>query len=140
MAEPLDLLRQTLKRHNQSLTHPREAVFLALQNQEPLTMQQVVVACSQIDRASVYRTIALFEQLGVVQRLPMGWKYKLELSDAFQHHHHHLTCNRCGRTYTLPEDAELETRLRLLAAHEHFKMQDHQLEIQGICQTCRQAA
>jgi len=34
----------------------------------------------------------------------IGWKYKLELSNAFQHHHHHLTCLQCGGVTPLPED------------------------------------
>jgi len=100
-------------------------------------MREVVTACQdQVDRASVYRTIALFERIGVVQRLQIGWKYKLELSDAFHHHHHHLTCRQCGRTSPLPEDEQLEKRLKALASGQNFVMQGHQLEIQGLCQTC----
>jgi len=100
-------------------------------------MHQLVARCSDIDRASVYRTVALFEKLGIVKRLQMGWKYKLELSDQFHHHHHHLTCLNCGKIVPLPADPELETKLRAIAAHERFKIRDHQIEIQGLCENCR---
>jgi len=141
MIEPLQQFKTTLKAGGQSLTAARLAVFQALQDKEPQTVREIITACmGQADRASVYRTITLFERLGIVQRLQIGWKYKLELSDAYHHHHHHLTCRRCGTTLALPEDAELETRLRLLAARQHFKMQDHQLEIQGLCRNCRPVA
>lgn len=102
-------------------------------------MAELAKACASIDRASVYRTITLFERLGIVKRLQMGWKYKLELSDAFQHHHHHLTCSRCGRIIPLPEDERLEKRLRQLVDTLGFDMRDHQLEIQGYCDSCRAA-
>jgi Fur family transcriptional regulator, ferric uptake regulator len=136
MNEPLTQLKLALKEQGKSLTHPREAVFMALQNQEPQTVQQLVTACPLIDRASVYRTIALFEQLGVIQRLQIGWKYKLELSDSFHHHHHHLTCRHCGTTTSLPEDRQLEERLAQLAAAQNFAMSNHQIEIDGHCQNC----
>jgi Fur family ferric uptake transcriptional regulator len=130
------LLKQYLKKQRQSLTKPRLAVFAALQGREPQTMQQLVAACPAVDRASVYRTIALFERLGVVQRLQIGWKYKLELSDAFSRHHHHLTCLNCGRVISFDESPELERQLRWIAASNRFKVRSHQLEIQGVCQSC----
>lgn len=137
MADPLEQLKTSLQQHCQSLTKSRLAVFAVLQDKEPQTMHEVVVACGQrVDRATVYRTIALFEKLGIVQRLQIGWKYKLELGDNFHHHHHHLTCKRCGKTIRLPEDRQLEQRLRSLAEVQNFNMQGHQLEIQGLCQNC----
>lgn len=139
MSEPLEQFKTTLKEARLSLTRARLAVFEALQNKEPQTIGEIVRACSgRADRASVYRAIAAFERLGVVQRLQIGWKHKLELGDQFHHHHHHLTCLRCGTTSPLPEDRLLEMRLHALAEIRGFLMQDHQLEIRGICGRCRE--
>lgn len=141
MTPPLEKFKTLLKQRGQSLTTARLAVFKALQDKEPQTMGEVVRACvGKADRASVYRAIALFEQLGIVQRLQIGWKYKLELSDAFHRHHHHLTCSRCGAVIPLPEDRQLEARLHTLARSQDFIMKDHQLEIQGLCAGCRAKA
>ena len=138
MSDPLEEFKTALQTEAYSLTKTRQLVFAALQDKEPQTMREIVQACAgQVDRASVYRTIAMFERIGIVQRLQIGWKYKLELSDAFHHHHHHLTCRRCGKTIPLPEDAELEARLQALANAQSFTMQGHQLEIQGLCEQCR---
>lgn len=138
MIEPLEQFENTLKSHGHSVTATRRLVFRALQNQEPQSMRELLLACGeQVDRASVYRTIALFEQLGIVKRLQIGWKYKLELSDSFHHHHHHLTCLECGIVTPLPEDSELEGRLAKLARHNGFLMREHQLEIQGLCASCQ---
>jgi Fur family ferric uptake transcriptional regulator len=137
MSDPIDQLQATLKQHRQSLTQSRQLIFKALQDHEPQTMHDLIVSCQNgVDRASIYRTIALFEKIGIVQRLQIGWKYKLELSDAFSHHHHHLTCSNCGRTTALPEDDELESRLRQLSRGLQFTPQDHQIEIRGLCSNC----
>lgn len=89
-----------------------------------------------IDRASLYRTIGLFEKLGIVHRIYMGWKYKVELSDIFAHHHHHITCTQCGKIVALKEVEQLERMLAALAKRYNFEAQSHQLEIQGLCEQC----
>jgi Fur family ferric uptake transcriptional regulator len=132
----LEQLAKTLKHHGCSTTKQRLAVFSALQDQEPLNMHQVVARCTSTDRASVYRTIGLFERLGIVQRLQTGWKYKLELSDTFHIHHHHATCLGCGITLTLSEDTQLEKQLQQIAAAQQFTLQSHQLELHGYCARC----
>jgi Fur family ferric uptake transcriptional regulator len=137
MADSITQLGITLKKQGFSLTKPRQVVFEVLQHHEPQTMPELVAACGgKINRASIYRTIALFERLGIAQRLQMGWKYKLELTDLFAHHHHHLTCNRCSKIIPLNEDAVLEARLRTLARAQDFAPTDHQLEIRGLCADC----
>lgn len=103
-------------------------------------MRELVSRCKGVDRASVYRTVSLFEQLGILQRLQVGWKHKLELSDAFQEHHHHASCLRCGTSVELPENDELETSLRTMAEAYGFRMDRHQLELQGLCRNCQQGS
>ncbi len=138
MQEPLQQLRLSLQKHKQSLTQSRQTVFKALLSPEPMTMTELIQACTpSVNRASVYRTVGLFEQLGIINRIQVGWKYRLELSDQFQHHHHHLHCYRCGMTLPLAEDAALESRLHQLALQSGFLPESHQLEITGICANCR---
>src|SRR5579871_352779 len=97
-----ETLRAILKRNNASLTNPRRIVFDLLLSQKPVTMRALTrLASGKLDRATVYRTIKLYEKLGVVHRLNVGWKYKVELSDAFLGHHHHFYCSNCGRTFSM---------------------------------------
>jgi Fur family ferric uptake transcriptional regulator len=137
MTDAVSQLTASLKSHHYSLTGARKAVFAVLQDREPQSMSEVVSRCSGIDRASVYRTISMFEALGIVHRLNMGWKYKLELSGAFMHHHHHMTCTTCGSVTALPEDSKLEDRLHTLADTYSFTPHDHQIEITGVCLSCQ---
>lgn len=137
MSTALDQLQSTLKVRGLHQTQARERVFTALLDQEPQTMQQIVSGCPDIDRTSVYRTIKLFEQLGIVQKLQIGWKYKIELTDAFHSHHHHLSCMRCGKIISFEEGDKLEQLLKTIAQDHQFDMREHQLEIQGLCGNCR---
>jgi Fur family ferric uptake transcriptional regulator len=131
-------LQQHLKKHKYSLTDSRKTVFRALENKEAMSMAELVAACGdQLDRATVYRTITLFEELGIVERLNIGWKYKIELTGTFSHHHHHLTCTNCGAITPLSEDSQLEDRLTELARLHHFTPESHQIEIRGLCSACR---
>lgn len=133
----LDLLAQKLRDAQQSSTKARTVVFSALDGQEPMTMSELVKRVgNNIDRASVYRTIKLFEELGIVHKLQIGWKYKLELSDDFHDHHHHIACVKCGKIFPIHEDERLELLIHSLAKSQNFKLLTHQLELRGICATC----
>jgi Fur family transcriptional regulator, ferric uptake regulator len=132
-----DTLRTLLKNEGASLTAPRKIVFNLLLNQGPQSMQVLVTrAKDKVDRATVYRTIELFERLGIVHRLNMGWKYKIELTDVFTGHHHHMYCSNCGRIYDLADNPMLETMIETVAAKSGFSPRGHQLEIYGLCQNC----
>jgi Fur family ferric uptake transcriptional regulator len=132
-----ETLRSILKADGDSLTKPRKIVFDLLLNQTPQSMQVLVRrADSKVDRATVYRTIELFERLGIVRRLNIGWKYKIELTDAFTGHHHHMYCTNCGRVFDLPDNPMLETMIDTVAAKSGFAPRGHQLEVFGLCQNC----
>jgi Fur family transcriptional regulator, ferric uptake regulator len=128
---------ELLKSHGYSATKPRQLVFDLLVGQEPMTMRELAEkAAGQIDRASVYRTVAILEQIGAVHRINIGWKYKIELSDTFAEHHHHLTCLGCKRVIPINAHA-LESFIDNLAASHDFKPAEHQIEVQGYCRNCQ---
>lgn len=137
MHESITQLRTVLQDHRKSITKPRKLVFQALLNSAPISMSGLVKQLQgTIDRVSIYRTVQLFESLGIAQRVHLGWKYNLELSDAFQPHHHHLTCVKCGLIIPLHEHEKLENLITELAAAESFRLTKHQIELQGFCVHC----
>ncbi len=136
-----ETLKSLLKKEGYSLTKPRKLVFDLLLNQEPQSMQVLTQrAIGKIDRATVYRTVELFERLGIVRRLNVGWKYKIELSDIFTGHHHHMYCTNCGRMFDLPDSPMLETMIDSVVAKTEFSPRGHQLEIYGLCASCQRLA
>jgi len=131
------LLKKMLKDNGYSLTAARTAVCEALWDKEPQSMHDLVeILANTIDRASLYRVIGLFERLGIVQRIYIGWKYKVELSDVFAHHHHHISCLQCGKVIPIKEEAQIEDMLATIAKRYAFQPKSHMLEIQGYCDTC----
>ena len=139
MTSSFELFEEKLRENGYSNTSARREVFKALESQEPMSMNELVKkVAKKIDRASVYRTIALFEQLGIVQRLQIGWKYKLELTDIYSYHHHHVSCTNCGMVAPLREDKTLEAAMLSLASEYGFMSTGHQIEIQGLCRNCQE--
>jgi Fe2+ or Zn2+ uptake regulation protein len=134
---PLLLLAQQLREAGYSLTKPRKQVFEAMLDAEPMSLHELSECLKgTVDRTSIYRTTRLFETLSIVQRLYVGWKYQLELSDAYIHHHHHATCTSCGLIAALQPDARLETYLDGIAQSSGFHMAKHTLEVRGLCSAC----
>jgi len=127
-----------LKASNNSLTAARRELFNLLSTSEPLTINEIITTLeSTIDRASIYRNVSLFEELNISKRLSIGWKYKIELSDEYSHHHHHFTCNDCLQTMVLGDDPILEQNINSLIKNEGLTMTEHQLEIRGLCKSCQ---
>lgn len=129
-------LSSVLRQRGYSVTRPRQVVFEALSGNGPLTTADLIKTINKrIDKVSVYRTIKLFEEIGIIQRLSFGFKYKLELSDRFSEHHHHLTCISCGKVTDINK-YELESFINSIASDKGFSPSSHQIEIQGYCQSC----
>jgi Fe2+ or Zn2+ uptake regulation protein len=132
-----DNLKAVLKNGGYSLTSPRQLVFGALLDAKPKSTAELIKELSgRVDRASIYRTTELFEKLDITHRVNTGWKYKVELSEMFIGHHHHMHCRRCGKIESLPTNTMLETMIDKVAASTNFSPRNHQLEVYGLCAEC----
>lgn len=137
MNRELKLFMRALKHNGFSATKPRIALFKTLQSHNALTIQDLVDSLSNYDQSTIYRSIDLFEKMGIVTRIRLGQVSRLELSDVFHHHHHHFSCLKCKKVYILPEDLVLEQEIARLSFKRKFKAIDHQLEIRGFCRDCK---
>ncbi len=136
MQRETDFFHALLKRQGHFATKPRLRLFKALQTGAS-SVKELVKKLPKDDQATVYRNLKLFEGLGVIRKLQMGWHSKFELSDIFQHHHHHLTCSKCGRVIILRANPMLEEIISRLSVKNGFQPLDHQLEIRGLCRQCQ---
>jgi len=131
-------LEQELKKNNLSVTKTRKQVFNALADSDALSMNQLIRKLARkMNRTTVYRNVELFEKLGIVNRLQIGWKYKLELSEAFAEHHHHATCVQCEQIFAFEESSELVEGINNLAHQLSFNLTSHNLELRGVCESCK---
>jgi Fe2+ or Zn2+ uptake regulation protein len=92
----------------------------------------------RVGRATIFRAIELFESLGVIERvdLPDGDHAYVA---CVPHHHHHLICARCGRSTEIG-DAGIEELARRVGRRTGFRVDEHRLELFGVCPDCRRAA
>ena len=94
---------------------------------------------AEIGLATVYRTLDLLADLGILQRLDFGdGRSRYEMNETgSHHHHHHLICVRCGQVAEFGEDLleELEGKVQ---DRTGFWVTDHQVKFYGLCPRCRQ--
>lgn len=133
-------LADFLRQRGLRITIPRQHVFNILQHYErPISIATIVAEKGTVDRTSVYRTLELFAQLGIITIVPMGWKKKYELAGPFKPHHHHLECTGCGQL--VPINApEVEQLIDSIAAEHHYQLSSHHIELRGTCKNCRRTA
>lgn len=133
----LPKLKQALKQAGSSATKSRLLLFSELQKQGPISIARLAeLAKSHSDRATVYRTVELFEKLGIVNRIWQGETNHLELSEIFVPHHHHAVCQNCGQVIDLTS-TELESTLSALAKRHKFLALSHAVEVSGYCSRCQ---
>jgi Fur family ferric uptake transcriptional regulator len=95
---------------------------------------RVRAADSTIDRSTLYRTLKLFNRLGlVVSAQPGDGEIYYEI--AHHQHHHHLVCRRCGAEAEIPHTI-LETVIKQVEAQYGFLVQTEHLVLTGLCQQC----
>lgn len=84
----------------------------------------------KISIATVYRTVKLFEEAGLLERLEFG-DGRARYEDAERDHHDHLIDMQSGEIieFVDPEIEELQERI---AARLGYKLKGHRLELYGV--------
>ena len=143
--EMLGLFKQRLQRKQYKLTMQRRTVLEILLEHpgEHLSAEDVYGALrdksSDVGLATVYRTLELLVQLGILQRMEFGdgcSRYEIADIEKNEHQHHHLICIKCGKVTEFFDDLldELEADV---AAKSGFKITDHQVKFYGYCKECQ---
>jgi len=85
--------------------------------------------------ATVYRTLTLLEESGIVSSISFGVqgkKYEFGLTE----HHDHLVCIECGSIEEFVDET-IEKQQEKIAKKFDFEMRDHIMKIIGICKKCQ---
>ena len=94
-----------------------------------------------IDRATVYRTIALLKGLGLIDELDLmhleGEKHYYEAKTSRDHCH--MACFRCGAIMEYASSS-FEKLKQEMAKQSGFQIRVVRLEAGGFCKRCRKAA
>ena len=138
----LNDFKTLLKSSGQKFTIQREVILDELYNSnEHLTPEELYNLIQEkhpdlkTGIATVYRTLSLLEDSDMVTSLSFGTqgkKYELGAKD----HHDHMICTKCGEI-TEFVDEQIEERQHKIAEALGFEMQDHSMQIYGVCKKCR---
>ncbi|NIM50034.1 MAG: transcriptional repressor [Gemmatimonadales bacterium] len=136
-----EIFRRYLRDHNLPVTHQRaaiaQALFFADHHVSVGDIERVLrVRGVQVGKATIYRTLDLLREAGLVQEHDFGDGFKRYEPLAAQGHHEHLICTECGRVVEFSSE-RLERMKSLIAEEYGFRHHHHRLEIYGICRDCQ---
>lgn len=92
-----------------------------------------------VSRATMYRTLDLLVESGLVGRLDLGGSRAFYEYFYGREHHDHLICVGCGSIMEFVEPAIEELQVKVCHAFR-FEMQTHSHKIFGRCEECQTRA
>ena len=130
-------LEQALLDKNLNITSARLTLFKLLKNiDRPLSISEIIYQLPRFDRSTIYRSIDAFEKIEIIKKVWFGDKYKIELSDEFNKHHHHIVCKKCSLIEKI-DYKNLENIMNNIVKKHLFTSSTHHIEIIGLCKNCR---
>ena len=130
-------LADRLRRIGQRVTPQRLVILGALKPGEHLAADEVFARVEPllpgVNRSTVYRTLELFRDLGLVSMTDLGGGARqFELIDDL---HHHLICHRCGAILEL-DDALIDPLRDGIRTRYGFAPAIDHLAVFGFCSVC----
>lgn len=137
-------LKNNLKEKGYKLTPQRRAILdIIIDNEgKHLTTEElydlVKDDCPEIGLATVYRTVQLLEELGIVCKLDLNDgcnRYELVHHEE-NHQHHHLICMSCGKVIEVEGDL-LDSLEQDIQIKYDFQIKNHSVRFFGLCSDCK---
>lgn len=143
MKHTLETVKKKLYEKEYKLTPQRRIVLeIFMENPEKHLSAEDVYGMvkktnPEIGLATVYRTLDLFADLDILQKMDFGdGRARYEFYESEVHHHHHLICMRCGSVAEFEDDL-LEALETTIQKKNRFEIVDHQLKFYGYCKKCK---
>ena len=132
-----------LRERGKRVTVQRAAIWEILTDRPDLHLSADEVALQleerlpQINASTVYRTLDVLVDEGLVRRTDLGTG-RAVFEPAHEHPHHHLVCERCGRVTHVHDDVlgDLAGRIE---ERFGFRLGDREATLFGICRECLDA-
>ncbi len=130
-----DKIERALASEGFRLTGPRRVLLEVMQGLgDHFVADDVVEAAPAVGRATVFRTLRLLQDLGIVCQIVLddgAVAYRL----ASGGHHHHLVCSECGSVSDF-SSGDLEGLLDDITRRIGYRVDAHRLEVYGLCPDC----
>jgi Fur family ferric uptake transcriptional regulator len=131
----LDRIEKLCVEKNMRMTEQRRVVarVLSVATDHP-DVEELYRRAHEVDPhisiATVYRTVRLFEEAGIIARHDFR-DGRSRYEEASETHHDHLIDMRSGRVVEFV-DAEIEKLQALIAQRLGYRLVDHRLELYGV--------
>ena len=143
MARELENLKEKLKEKGCKLTPQRRSVLDTIIENEGkhLSAEEIYdlvkAKCPEIGLATVYRTMQMFDEVGLVYKHNFDdGRSRYELNHNEDHQHHHLVCINCNRVIEVEEDL-LEQLENEVEKKYNFSITNHNVKFFGYCENCK---
>ena len=122
------------------LSHPRLLIYQELSDTKtPLSPQELYQILlkkqKRIGLTSIYRSLDLFESMGMVFKIINGSSVKYKLCE-IEDHHHHIICKACGNVVEL-NFCDISDWSKKVTESTGYQVIDHQLNFYGFCKACK---
>ncbi len=124
-----------------STAQRRAIIRAAFSTTEHYTADELLVMAKKLDdsvsRATVYRTLPLLVESGLLRELDLGKPHKYYDPNYLKHpNHNHLICVDCDKIVEF-EDPELEEREEMISRKLGFEPAQKNLQIRASCSKLR---
>jgi len=135
-----EVFKNLFKDKNLRRSHPRFLVYMELSEAKaPLSAQELYCSLlkkeKKVGLTSIYRSLDLFESLGMVFKIRNGPSVKYKLCE-LEGHHHHIVCKACGNVVEL-NFCDISDWSKKVSESTGYQVIDHQLNFYGLCKDCR---
>jgi Fur family ferric uptake transcriptional regulator len=138
-----DLWLDSLRESGYRLTAPRKAIVSIIANSSRALDAVEIFDLSRVEHprlglVTVYRTLEKLDELGLVQRVhqPDGCNMYLRAPEG---HEHLLLCKSCGQMEYFSGD-DLSGLIERISRRSGYQVQEHWLQLFGLCGSCQAAA
>ena len=144
MSNTMENLKTKLNESGLKITPQRRAIINILLDNDNrhLSSEEIYDLvrenCPEIGLATVYRTMQLLDEIGVISKLNLDdgcIRYEIDLNKSECHNHHHLICKTCGKIIEVEDDLMDSVEKEIQSAYK-FKILDHDVKFYGLCEDC----
>ena len=130
-----DTILQRCERKGLRMTSQRKIIAQVLENvADHPDVEELYKRASKIDPtisiATLYRTVKLFDEAGILEKLEFG-DGRARYEDAKREHHDHLIDINSGRVIEFM-DSDIEKLQEKIAQKLGYKLMGHKLELYGV--------
>ena len=135
-----EIFKSVFQNKRVRMSHPRLLIYKELSASDiPLSPQELyrslIKKKIKIGLTSIYRSLDLFESLGIDFKIVNGSSVKYKFCE-MEDHHHHIVCKKCGDVVEL-HFCDISDWSEKVKESTGYEVTDHQLNFYGFCKNCK---